>query len=242
MPRVVAGVTGAISVGVILGLVIGKPLGLMLLSWLAVRSGLTSLPADLSWGAIFGVGWLAGIGFTMSLFVSGLAFKAGPALEQAKMGILVGSLVAGVTGYLVFGGRCPRIHRARARRHRSAPRSGYRPSCSSASRSGRRRDLDHALEGLVHGHDQEDRRRQREGAEQQRREHGPVEAREEAKPAEQDREPGRQDHQKGQRDGAALRCANMSQRIRPMSSAIRSASVRSERCASVCGDSDWIAS
>ena len=69
-----AGVTGAISVGVILGLVIGKPLGLMLLSWLAVRSGLTSLPADLSWRAI----------------------------EQAKMGILVGSLVAGVTGYCLL--------------------------------------------------------------------------------------------------------------------------------------------
>jgi NhaA family Na+:H+ antiporter len=99
---VLAGVTGAISVGVILGLVIGKPLGLMLLSWIAVRSGLTSLPADLSWGAIFGVGWLAGIGFTMSLFVSGLAFKGGPALEQAKMGILVGSLVAGVTGYCLL--------------------------------------------------------------------------------------------------------------------------------------------
>ena len=96
---VLAGVTGAISVGVILGLVIGKPLGLMLLSWIAVRSGLTSLPADLSWRAIFGVGWLAGIGFTMSLFVSGLAFKGGPALEQAKMGILAGSLVAGLTGY-----------------------------------------------------------------------------------------------------------------------------------------------
>ena len=134
--RVLAGVTGAISVGVILGLVVGKPLGLMLLSWLAVRSGLTSLPADLSWGAIFGVGWLAGIGFTMSLFVSALAFKGGPALEQAKMGILVGSLVAGVTGTASCGGRCPRRHRARARRHRSAPWSSYRPSCSSASRSG----------------------------------------------------------------------------------------------------------
>jgi NhaA family Na+:H+ antiporter len=97
-----AAVTGSISVGVILGLVIGKPVGLMLLSWIAVRSGLATLPADLSWRVIFGAGWLAGIGFTMSLFVSGLAFKGGPALEQAKMGILVGSLVAGLTGYLLL--------------------------------------------------------------------------------------------------------------------------------------------
>src|SRR6185436_16913160 len=69
---VLAGVTSAISLGVILGLLLGKPIGLMLLSWLAVRSGLAALPGDVSWRAIFGVGWLAGIGFTMSLFVSGL--------------------------------------------------------------------------------------------------------------------------------------------------------------------------
>ena len=96
------GMTGAISLGVALGLVIGKPLGLMLFSWLAVRSGLAFLPADLGWRAVFGVAWLAGIGFTMSLFVSGLAFKSAEAIEQAKLGILAGSLVAGVTGYLLL--------------------------------------------------------------------------------------------------------------------------------------------
>jgi NhaA family Na+:H+ antiporter len=99
---VLAGVTGPISVGVILGLVIGKPLGLLLFSWIAVRSGAAALPADLRWPALFAVGWLAGIGFTMSLFVGALAFKSGPGVEQAKMGILVGSLVAGLTGYLLL--------------------------------------------------------------------------------------------------------------------------------------------
>jgi NhaA family Na+:H+ antiporter len=98
----VAGVTSAISLGVVFGLLIGKPLGLVLLSWLAVRSGLATLPGDVGWRAIVGVGWLAGIGFTMSLFVSGLAFEGGPALEQAKMGILMGSLLAGVIGYLLL--------------------------------------------------------------------------------------------------------------------------------------------
>ena len=106
--RVLAGVTGPIGVGVILGLVIGKPLGLLLLSWITVRSGLATLPPDLSWRTIFAVGWLAGIGFTMSLFVAGLAFKDGPAIEQAKMGILAGSLVAGLTGYLLLRWALPR--------------------------------------------------------------------------------------------------------------------------------------
>ena len=101
---VLAGVTGPISLGVILGLVVGKPLGLVLFSWIAVRAGAASLPSDLTWRAIFSVGWLAGIGFTMSLFVGDLAFKSGAALDQAKMGILVGSLVAGLTGYLLL--RC----------------------------------------------------------------------------------------------------------------------------------------
>jgi NhaA family Na+:H+ antiporter len=117
------GVTSAISLGVILGLLLGKPIGLMLLSWLAVRSGLASLPGDVSWRAIFGVGWLAGIGFTMSLFVSGLAFKTGPALEQAKMGILTGSLVAGVTGYLLLRWALPSAPAAAAPRAAASSRS-----------------------------------------------------------------------------------------------------------------------
>ena len=74
----------------------------MLFSWIAVRTGAATLPSDLTWRTIFSVGWLAGIGFTMSLFVGDLAFKSGAALDQAKMGILVGSLVAGLTGYLLL--------------------------------------------------------------------------------------------------------------------------------------------
>jgi len=101
-------VTGPISVGVILGLVVGKPLGVTLLSWLAVRSGLASLPPGLGWPALGAVSWLAGIGFTMSLFVSDLAVKPGPALNQAKIGILAASLLAGAIGYLLLRLALPR--------------------------------------------------------------------------------------------------------------------------------------
>jgi Na+:H+ antiporter, NhaA family len=101
-PGVLASVAQPIGLGIILGLLIGKPLGLLLFGWVAVRSGLASLPAELSWRMLFGVGWLAGIGFTMSFFVGGLAFKSGTAIDQAKVGILVGSLIAAVTGYCVL--------------------------------------------------------------------------------------------------------------------------------------------
>ena len=97
-----AALTGPISLGVVLGLVLGKPLGIVLFSWLAVRSGLAGLPADLSWRILFAVSWLGGIGFTMSLFVSELAFKTGPALGEAKIGILAASLLAGTIGYVVL--------------------------------------------------------------------------------------------------------------------------------------------
>ena len=106
--RVLDVVTGPISVGVILGLLIGKPLGIMLFSWLAVRTGLAGLPPDLGWPALGAVSFLAGIGFTMSLFVSELAVKAGPALSQAKIGVLAASLLAGAIGYLLLRLTLPR--------------------------------------------------------------------------------------------------------------------------------------
>ncbi len=94
-----------VTLGVILGLVIGKQLGVTLGAWLAVRSGLTELPQGVSWRAIYGVAWLAGIGFTMALFVADLAFvDAGGAslLASAKLGILIASLIAGAGGWLLL--------------------------------------------------------------------------------------------------------------------------------------------
>jgi len=89
-----------ITYGVILGLVIGKPLGITGFSWLAVRLGFAALPAGVNWRLLSGAGVLAGIGFTMALFVAGLAFSEPRVLDHAKVGVLAASLVAGIGGYL----------------------------------------------------------------------------------------------------------------------------------------------
>ena len=94
--------TGPVSLGVIAGLVVGKPVGLMVFSWLAVRLGVSSLPAGVGWGALGAVSFLAGIGFTMALFIADLAFAGRPALDQAKVAILAASAFAGLAGYVLL--------------------------------------------------------------------------------------------------------------------------------------------
>ncbi len=90
------------TIGVILGLLLGKPIGILLASWLAVRTGLASLPESVSWSHIHGAGWLAGIGFTMSLFMTGLAFTGSHEITAAKFGILIASVLAGVVGSVIL--------------------------------------------------------------------------------------------------------------------------------------------
>jgi NhaA family Na+:H+ antiporter len=91
-----------VALGVILGLVVGKQVGVTLFAWLSVRFGLAAMPEELSWGQVYGVAWLAGIGFTMSLFVGTLAFGEGELLETAKLAILVASVVSGLVGYFIL--------------------------------------------------------------------------------------------------------------------------------------------
>ena len=89
-----------ITLGVIVGLMLGKIVGIAGFSWLALRMGFGSLPAGTNFKQIIGVGMLGGIGFTMSIFIAELAFKGFPEqLLMAKMGILIASLLAGVIGY-----------------------------------------------------------------------------------------------------------------------------------------------
>ena len=91
-----------VFVGVFLGLVIGKQVGISLAAYAVVRLGFASLPDGVRWRHIYGAAWLGGIGFTMSLFIAGLAFGSGPYLDFAKVGILAASIVAGIGGYLVL--------------------------------------------------------------------------------------------------------------------------------------------
>lgn len=96
-------VTSPIALGIALGLIVGKQLGITLLTWIAVRVGLTELPSGIGWKHIYGAATLGGIGFTMSLFIGGLAFaESEDSLNLAKVGILSGSLIAGVAGYLIL--------------------------------------------------------------------------------------------------------------------------------------------
>ncbi|MDQ3387881.1 MAG: Na+/H+ antiporter NhaA [Gemmatimonadota bacterium] len=92
-----------VTLGVILGLVVGKPVGITFFAWLAVRSGMAALPVGVTWSSIHGVSWLGGIGFTMSLFIANLAFTNDALrVEEAKIGILVASLIAGLVGWMII--------------------------------------------------------------------------------------------------------------------------------------------
>jgi len=93
--------TSRVIWGVALGLLIGKPLGIALFSWLAVRLRLAQLPQGINFVHIVGVGFLGGIGFTMALFIAGLAFR-GDELNYAKLGILAGSALAGAIGFMML--------------------------------------------------------------------------------------------------------------------------------------------
>jgi len=87
-----------VSMGIIIGLVLGKQIGVTFFSWLAVKLNLASLPGDIGWKHIYGAGWLAGIGFTMSLFIAALAFGEGELLKTSKIGILGASFISALVG------------------------------------------------------------------------------------------------------------------------------------------------
>ncbi len=91
-----------VTFSIILGLFFGKQIGVTLFAWLAVKIGLANLPAGVHWPAIYGAGILSGIGFTMSIFISMLAFTDPMLIDYAKIGILAASLMSGVLGALVL--------------------------------------------------------------------------------------------------------------------------------------------
>jgi len=96
-----------VAVSVMVGLAVGKPFGIFVFSWLAVRLGVAALPEGVTWPILFAGGCLAGIGFTMALFIAGLALE-GPHLDAAKVGILAGSALAGVLGMILLNWLLPK--------------------------------------------------------------------------------------------------------------------------------------
>jgi NhaA family Na+:H+ antiporter len=96
------GGSNALMFGIFMGLTVGKPVGIGIFSWLAVRLGIAELPSRVSWPQLFSASTLAGIGFTMSLFIAGAAFDPGPALNSAKLSILLASLVSGGIGFALL--------------------------------------------------------------------------------------------------------------------------------------------
>ena len=104
-----AALAAPVAAGCALGLFVGKPIGIFGISWLAVRAGWARLPRGADWGKLWAVAMIAGIGFTMSLFVASLSFRGGDGLEErAKLGVLVGSLTSGVLGTFVLARRLGR--------------------------------------------------------------------------------------------------------------------------------------
>ncbi|MFC2030077.1 Na+/H+ antiporter NhaA [Chloroflexota bacterium] len=94
--------TSPVALGIIAGLVLGKPLGITLLAWLAVRLRLAQLPFGVTWLQLFSASWLGGIGFTMSLFIASSAFSTPDMLDVAKIAILVASMLASVIGFTMI--------------------------------------------------------------------------------------------------------------------------------------------
>ena len=94
--------TSALPVGVALALLVGKPLGIFSISWLAVKLGIAKLPDNISFKHIFAASVLCGIGFTMSMFITSLAFADAALADLARLGILIGSSIAALLGYYLL--------------------------------------------------------------------------------------------------------------------------------------------
>lgn len=103
-------ITDPLFLGVLLGLLFGKPLGISLFSWMAVRSHLAALPRGVSWAQLHGISWLGGIGFTISIFVSGLAFQQNAEDTVARIAVVCASTLAAIVGIFLLIRGTNKIH------------------------------------------------------------------------------------------------------------------------------------
>jgi NhaA family Na+:H+ antiporter len=101
------GLTGNVGLGILLGLFLGKPIGIFLMSWLSVKLKVAELPEHTNWKHVAGLGLLGGIGFTMSIFIALLSFTQPSLQTEAKFAVLMASVISGVAGYLVLKATSP---------------------------------------------------------------------------------------------------------------------------------------
>ncbi|MEH3147243.1 MAG: Na+/H+ antiporter NhaA [Methylobacterium frigidaeris] len=101
-PELLGTLTSPLVLGIVAGLALGKPLGFMSFTWAATAIGLARRPERVTWAMVAGIGALAGIGFTLSLFIAGLAFGDSEAREAASLGILIASIASAAAGYLIL--------------------------------------------------------------------------------------------------------------------------------------------
>ena len=105
--------SGRVALGVMAGLVVGKQMGIFTFTWLAIRTGIVTKPRGVSWRQIYGISWLGGIGFTMSIFITGLALNGEELVSESKLAILVSSLICGAVGWWILRTPRRRIQRPR---------------------------------------------------------------------------------------------------------------------------------
>ena len=107
-------ITNPVTLGIILGLLLGKPVGILLFVGLSVVSGFATLPKDVNWSQLLGAAFACGIGFTMSLFIASLAFEhsGGAYFSGDRLGILIGSAMSGLAGYLVLHFALPKAEQS----------------------------------------------------------------------------------------------------------------------------------
>lgn len=103
--EMLGGLTSSLGLGITLGLLVGKPIGILLTSFICTKLKLSTLPEGSNWKHIIGVGLLAGIGFTMSIFIAILSFKDPLHISEAKLSILITSLLAGIVGYFALNSK-----------------------------------------------------------------------------------------------------------------------------------------
>ena len=98
-----------LTLGIAVGLFLGKQIGVFLATWIGVKSGIARLPENVTWRHVYGVACLTGVGFTMSLFIGSLAFEAADEMNAVRLGVVLGSILSGLFGYVLLKSASPKI-------------------------------------------------------------------------------------------------------------------------------------